>query len=387
MELRIKAKSGYIIRLASLLVFALCLAAQSYSTPAVELVRVPDGGIQPQTAVDQQGTVHLVYFKGDPAAGDLFYARSTDGKKFSTPIRVNSVIGTAVALGNIRGARITVGRRGRVYVAWNGSRKAAEANSGRVPLLFSRLDNRTTAFEPERNLIRSAYGLDGGSAIAADQSGNVYVVWHAPLPGTQGEASRRVWIVRSKDDGQTFEPEHVAWNEPTGICGCCSLNAAVAPDGRLYILFRSAYEVVHRDIYLLSSTDHGQTFHGSDISPWKVGYCVMSTSSFGFGPETLAAWETEKNVHLGRIEPGKVSDVFVGKSSDQKYPALAEAKSGATLLAWTEGMGWKRGGSLHWQLFDRTGKTTGAPGMADGVPAWSLVSAYATRDGEFAILY
>ncbi len=61
----------------------------SSSVPRVELKRVPEGGIQPQTAVGHDGTVHLVYFKGDPSEGDLVYARSKDGVTF--PIRSASI--------------------------------------------------------------------------------------------------------------------------------------------------------------------------------------------------------------------------------------------------------------------------------------------------------
>jgi hypothetical protein len=108
------------------------------------------------------GTVHLVYFKGDPSEGDLFYIRSKHGAKFSNPIRVNSIAGTAVAIGNIRGARIAVGRRGNVFVIWNGSRQSGDPGLGRSPMLFSRLKDDGTAFEPERNLIHTVYGIDGG---------------------------------------------------------------------------------------------------------------------------------------------------------------------------------------------------------------------------------
>jgi hypothetical protein len=42
-------------------------------TSRVALLRVPNGGIQPQAVVDAKGTLHLIYFKGDDAsAGDLF---------------------------------------------------------------------------------------------------------------------------------------------------------------------------------------------------------------------------------------------------------------------------------------------------------------------------
>ena len=110
----------------------------SLSSPRVELKRVPEGGIQPQIAVDHNGTVHLVYFKGDPSQGDLFYARSKDGENFSDPIRINSVPGTAVAIGNIRGARIALGRNGNVYVVWNASPKLGNPALGHSPMLFSR---------------------------------------------------------------------------------------------------------------------------------------------------------------------------------------------------------------------------------------------------------
>ena len=58
----------------------------------VRTMRVPEGGIQPQAEMDVKGTIHLVYFKGDPAGGDLFYVRGAAGQSgFSAPVRVNSV--------------------------------------------------------------------------------------------------------------------------------------------------------------------------------------------------------------------------------------------------------------------------------------------------------
>src|SRR5271156_1961844 len=66
------------------------------------LVRVPNHGIQPQAAVDDKGFVHLLYFKGEPGSGDIFWVRSEDGIHFNDPIRVNSQPGSAVATGNIR---------------------------------------------------------------------------------------------------------------------------------------------------------------------------------------------------------------------------------------------------------------------------------------------
>jgi len=376
----------------SILVFATVAAPKPGPlVPRVDIQRVPDGGIQPEVAIGSRGVVHLVYFKGNPSAGDLFYRRSVDGTNFSAPMRVNSVPGTAIAIGNIRGGRIATGKNGRVYVAWNGSQTATMANGGRTPMLFARLNDAGTGFEPERNLIHSAYGIDGGGAVAADSSGRVYVFWHAPVPGSTGEAARRVWVARSDDDGETFEQERLAWNEPTGACACCSLDAATDSRGRVYVLFRSAHEMVHRDMYLLESRDHGRTFKGSDIAKWDVGYCVMSAEAFVNGPSGMfVAWESEKQVHFGRVNPAAdvVSDATTAsKAAGQKYPSLAENNSGYLLVSWTEGMGWKRGGSLHWELFDRSGKPADQVGAVQGVPAWSLVAAYPLNNGRFVVLY
>src|SRR5215212_7714796 len=80
-----------------------CLLASICTTFAVSnvtVVRTPDGGIQPQAAVDAEGTAHLIYYKGDERAGDVFYVRQKVGdKNFSMPIKVNSRPGSAMAAG------------------------------------------------------------------------------------------------------------------------------------------------------------------------------------------------------------------------------------------------------------------------------------------------
>jgi hypothetical protein len=366
------------------------LSSHHLTAPHVDLLRVPDGGIQPQVAVDTSGTIHLVYFKGDPAKGDLFYATSKDGIHFSSALRVNSVPDTAVAIGNIRGARIAVGRRGNVYVLWNGSAKLANPVRGQTPMLFTRLNANHTAFEPEENLIHTAYGIDGGGGVAADQDGRVFVFWHAPIPGKKGEEFRRVWLARSQDDGRSFEPERIAWNEAVGACGCCSLDAYADDRGRLYVLFRSAEDVVHRDMYLLESGDHGNSFHASKVAPWDVSYCVMSSEAFAAGAgHVFAGWEKDKHVEFARLNPNSGSVTMLDVTPltpDQKYPSIAVNRAGSILLTWTDGMKWNHGGSLQWELLDASGSRASA-GSADGVPAWSLVASYPRPNGNFVVMY
>ena len=175
------------------------------ATAQVEIVRVPDGGLQPQVAVDRGGGIHLVYFKGEPAGGDIYYVhRGSGGREWSVPLRVNSQPGSAIATGTIRGAHLALGRNGRVHVAWNGSRQAEpKGPDGVTPMLYARLSDAGASFEPQRNVMQRSGVLDGGGAVAADRAGNVYVIWHATGEVT-GEDHRQVFVAASRDDGKTF---------------------------------------------------------------------------------------------------------------------------------------------------------------------------------------
>jgi hypothetical protein len=259
-------------------------------------------------------------------------------------------------------------------------------------MLYARLNDAGTAFEPQRNIIQFAVGLNGGGSVAADESGNVYVAWHAPAPGDEGEERRRVWIAHSADEGKNFSREKQASSQATGVCGCCGMRAFADSKGSVFMLYRSATERVHRDMYLLTSIDHGANFHGQDISPWEIGICPMSSASFAQASrDVLPAWETNGQVYYARIdsETGKQSQPIgaPGKPGDRKHPAVAGNAKGETILVWTEGMGWNRGGSVAWQVYDQTGKPTAHKGKADGVPTWSLVAVFTRSDGGFTVVY
>jgi hypothetical protein len=248
----------------------------------VEVLRTPNGGIQPQAVTDARGTLHLLSFKGDPGSGDLFYQRREAGQNgWSAPLRVNSQPGAAVATGTIRGGQLALGKGGRVHVVWFGTSKAqprgplnpamaADSPYNGTPLLYSRLNDAGTAFEPQRNLMQITYGLDGGPTIAADPNGNVYAAWHGLTGAGGSEGDRRLWIARSRDEGKTFARETPAWAEPTGACACCGAKAYADSQGNVYALYRMAAHGSQRDMVLLASTDAGRTFRGARVDPWPV---------------------------------------------------------------------------------------------------------------------
>lgn len=375
---------------AAVLAFAL-LALAHGAAAGVRLIRTPNGGIQPQAALATDGTLHLIYFKGEPMAGDVFYVKGKPGESFSDAIRVNSQPGAAVATGTIRGAHLALDGAGRPHVAWMGSREATPRPKEGAPMLYARLNDAGTAFEPQRNLVTWATGLDGGGSLAADRQGSVYVAWHAGPEGHDaGEEARAVFVARSTDEGKTFAREARAGDERTGACGCCGMRAFADSAGNLALLYRTATRE-SRDMNLLLSNDRGKNFKSTLLSKWAVFKCPMSSATLTeSGGRLLATTEKAGRVALNIVDP-KSSNAsgppIVDTGNAAKHPIAVGNSRGEILLAWIEGSGWNRGGKIAWQIFDARGKPTSAGGRGQTSPTWSLLSAVALPNDAFLLFY
>jgi len=387
--MRVAYKVALTVAFAFLLIAAPISKAAS-PVPAITIMRVPDGGVQPQVMVDQKGSVHLIYLRGDPQHSDIFYTHSDNGgRSFSAPLRVNSQAGSAIAVGTVRGAHLAIGR-GWVHVAWMGSDRAEpKAPQNASPMLYARLSDNARAFEPQRNLIHTHAGLDGGASVAADNAGNVYVAWHAPTSKGAGEQARKVWIVRSSDDGKSFSEEEQATDTTTGVCGCCGMRLFAAPDGSLYGMYRTADQVIHRNMELLKFGRNSTHATAMELGAMNASMCIMSTSAFAASDRgVLAAWETSGQIYWTNVDHSPLdAHAAAGRGNNRKHSALAANSAGQILLVWTEGTGWNKGGSIAWQIYDASGEAQGEVGHAPDLPVWGSPAAFARADNSFVILY
>ncbi len=383
---------------------AFCHATDS---PAI-IARLPHEGIKPSAAFDSAGVLHLVYFSGPTDGGDAFYVTSKDhGLNFSTPLRVNSQVKSVMGVSSIRGPRMALGKDGAVHVLWNGVSEAlpkaplnpalpTDSKFNGIPLLYTRLDESRRAFEPQRNLMEKSCSIDGGSTITADDSGNVYAIWHAmPLTGGK-ESDRTVWMRKSTDNGKTFADETSILPAPSGVCGCCSLAAQSSPAGEIAVLFRSAAgDGMERPMNLLVSKDHGTTFSRTALDEWPLKMCPMSSESVVPVTRGFAyAWEGKDGLRLARADlSASLEDatkpliVKTNAGKPLKYPSVATNQRGDILFVWTEGMGWNRGGNLLWEVFDATGMQSLGTGRVENIPANDSPLALSQPDGRFLILY
>jgi hypothetical protein len=163
-------------------------------------------------------------------------------------------------------------------------------------------------------------------------------------------------------------------------------------EGNLYLMYRSAREIVHRDMYLLVSRDKGKNFEAADLQAWDIGACPMSTSSlYDCDGRVMAAWETNKQVYFAALDPSGRAPAKVipapGTGDNRKHPALAMNERGNVLLAWTEGTGWKKGGTLHWTDMRLKGGeiTQSEPGTPSPIAAWNAPAALSVQN-RFVII-
>jgi hypothetical protein len=161
--------------------------------------------------------------------------------------------------------------------------------------------------------------------------------------------------------------------------------------GSLHLLYRSAGQLINRDLYGLESKDRGRSFSGSKLHEWQIAACPMSSMGIAeSGSRLLGTWETAGQVYYGDLRattPDRPPIAAPAASSTRKHSRLAINRLNQTLLAWAEGTGWARGGAIEWQLYDSAGVAIGAIGRRSGLPVWSMPAVIARPDGGFTIFY
>lgn len=323
--------------------------------------------------------------------GDVFYVtRASREEHFSTPIRVNSREGSALAAGTMRGPQLAVGKIGDVHVAWmggNGAAKVLIEGKETTPMVYTRLAEDRRSFEPERTVNTRAGGLDGGGSVAADQNGNVWVIWHGIPPGLQGEENRRLFVARSRNAGKTFETEFEAKTPQKGACACCGMKAFAGKDGQLFVLYRTVQETVKRPEALLVSHDQGKSFQAVLSDLWESSTCPASSVSIQpVNGGIVSAWETRGNVFATAYIDGTTKPmVSPERGVKRKFPfALSNAK-GEMLLTWVQDVGWGTSGKLGWQIFPGKSKAHVLENLE--VPKWSFAQGFVEPNGDFVIVY
>ncbi|GJM13902.1 MAG: hypothetical protein DHS20C12_23050 [Pseudohongiella sp.] len=369
------------------------MALAGVTSAEINIQQTPDGGVQPRMSVDENGNIHLLYFKkrlSAPSAreGNLYYRQySAEQKRFGVPVKVSSSA-FDIRTYSIGRASMAVGGDGRIHVIWYLPRDHQ--------YFYTRSNVERTQFETQQGVVdQFGVGLDAGADVAA-LGAQVAVVWGAG--DLSRESERTVYGRISSDSGATFSDELQLGSKDLGACACCSLATDFGDENELTVAYRSAIDGIGRHMQALTLNLKGtslETGRYAEISPlqeWELSACPLSTNDITLDSEDnqWLVFETESRIiqlKLGAGEPAvAVGEPFT--KTRQKNPAVALNASGDRLIVWGEAISHPRGGRLNMRLFAEDGTEKDA-GLLDEItiPEFSFPAAAVLPDGDFLVLY
>ncbi len=382
-----------ILRSVLLIVAALLLFATGSAFAEVFIQPTPDNGFQPRLIEDEQGGIHLLYFKKRlraPSAreGNLYYRQYlTAENRFGTPIKVSSEAYDLQTF-SIARASMAIDGEGRIHVVWY----RPKTNQ----YFYTRSNSERNQFEAQRPMLAQFNeGLDAGADVAALGS-QVAIVWAAGA--LTREYERTVYARISNDFGASFGEEMRLGNPDLGACACCVLATDFSDEDDLRVAYRSAIDGIGRHMQILSTQfSEGKLAAGTygDVGPlqeWELSACPLSTNDIVLDNNSTQwlVFETE-----GRIIQMKLAEDAVASAvgepfikTRQKNPAIAINQQGDRLIVWAEAISHTRGGRLNMRLFDATGGLKDYDFQQDiTLQNFSFPAAAKLPDGNFLVLY
>ena len=359
--------SRRVSRAAFSLLAAVAVVAVGCGEPAVRVVRVPLGFAlrSPSVQVTDAERVYIAYGTDESA---VFVVRSDDGGvTFGEPASISGD-GAAYVSGEW-GPKIAVGGDESLHLLWMRRVLRPDGSRGRkTEFVYQRsLDGGSTWSEPRR-IQDENQPMHEGVANSADERGNVAIVWldsrvqpdaDTADHGAHGSALPLV-LARSGDNGATFSANHVVESPYAGdACICCAPDLAWR-DGRLLIAFRGASENI-RDIHVLEEEALPASFRHIAVADqgWELDGCPADGPRLTVSATRLGvAWMSEGQVYHASADAngrfGEPRPPTAARQVERGFPFALRNRRHGDLLAWTEG------GSIHWELLDGAGASTGS---------------------------
>lgn len=298
---------------------SLSLAALTlWSTARAEPIELARGSRtarpqQPQIAIDEAGTIHVVYGIGD----QVRYRQSQDsGKTFLPPTDLPLV--HAMSLGMRRGPRVAACGSSICVTAIGG--KQGKGRDGDV-LAMRSVDRGQSWSKPVTVNDSPDSAREGLHAMAAGPNGQMCCVW-LDLRNRKTE----VMAATSADGGATWSENVLVYRSPYGsVCECCHPSVAIDGRGQIRVQWRNSLSGA-RDMYFATSLDGGKNFGKAaklGNGTWPLKMCPMDGGAIATsGDRVVTAWRRDKTIYL--IATGDRMERSLGPG-EQPWVALAKA--------------------------------------------------------------
>jgi hypothetical protein len=282
---------------------------------------------QPQACVGPEGSVHVAF-----GVGDQVYHCIIKGESSSVPSRAFDV--PNMSLGMRRGPRIARSGNAIVITAIGGT--LGKGRDGDV-VAYRSTDHGKSWLGPVKVNDVDASAREGLHAMASSEEGTLWCVWlDLREKGTQLYASK------SDDQGATWSGNTLVYRSPAGsICECCH-PSIVAGKHSLHILFRNSLKG-NRDMYLVSSNDHGKTFESAvrlGAGFWTLNACPMDGGMLAIdrNEKVSSVWRRDRQIFSASTEThsetslGQGEQPWIAGSEDGFYSVWTTRRDGDLFL-------------------------------------------------------
>jgi len=242
-----------------------------------------DGRYNPFVAADPRGGFYLAYVERKAGISNVMLQRSTDGKTFSAPVRVNDQPGDATVR-NENPPKLAVGPTGQIYVCWANERGRWKGN-----IRFARSLDGGKTFSPATDINSDAAAQPAGHAfqsVTVDKKGQIYVTWIDERNKTSTDRGAEIWVSTSANEGRTFSPDRKVLGD---VCECCRTHLQIDATGRMFLSYRTVPPAgpMFRDIVLAVSQDGGKTFSKTIVNQdgWEVNACPVAGPALSIDPQ------------------------------------------------------------------------------------------------------
>ena len=218
---------------------------------------------------------------------DIYCRTSTDGGQHF----IDEVIVNFVHENNQRNPE-TVTYNGMLYVVFEDYRSYYDIS-------FAKSTDHGKSFLPSIIVNDTTKYSQRDPSIAVDNDGDIFVVWY------DGYRDKDIYLSRSTDGGDSFLPSVLVNSLHTDSLAQWQPDIGVDPDGRVFVAFTDS---ATNSIYLVRSTDHGQSFDHivkvNSFSDSLRGFPDLTVDNSGY---LFVVWEDRRTGDY---------DVYLARSTD-----------------------------------------------------------------------
>lgn len=304
----------------NLVLFIFCWTNLSWFNSNKEIdneVTISTFGKQPTIAVSKDNNIKVVFGQGE----EIYYTGSADGgKSFSKPALIGKQ--PKLALGATRGPQIAVTKDYTLV--------AAAAHTGKI--MVYRMKNKEDKWSQPVNILKDdTTATEGFVALATGKENEVYAVFL----DHRLNRKNNVFAASSTDGGKTWSKTRLVYASPDGrVCPCCRPSIAADQRGNVYVMFRNELNGT-RDMFIAHSKDGGKTFKQAEklgVGTWTLNACPMDGGALAMNVkgEVGSVWRRESAVYYA--EPrGREQKIAEGRAA-----TLTKTSKGDYIL-WQQG--------------------------------------------------